>query len=54
MEFFLRKLPKDVSEALLTQQSKGRLNTVCYPLCLAIRLSLIFIRAYSHYTLQSS
>ena len=32
LEHFLRKLPRDVSEALLTQQSKGRLNTVCYPL----------------------
>ena len=30
LEFFLRKLPKDVSEALLTQQSKGRLNSVSY------------------------
>ena len=43
LEFFLRKLPKDVSEALLIQQSKGRLNTVCYPLCLSIWFFLIFI-----------
>jgi len=38
LEFFLRKLPKDVSEALLTQQSKGRLNT---PLHIAVKLGHI-------------
>jgi hypothetical protein len=29
LEHLLHKLPRDVSEALLAQQSKGRLNTVC-------------------------
>lgn len=30
VEHLLRKLPRDVNEALLTQQSKDRLNTVCF------------------------
>jgi len=29
LEHLLNKLPKDVCEVLLKQQSKGRLNTVC-------------------------
>ena len=37
LEHFLRKLPRDVSEALLAQQSKGALNTVCYSVYLSIR-----------------
>ena len=35
-------MPRDVSEALLTQQSKGRHNTVRYALCLSLRFSDIY------------
>lgn len=29
LEYFLKKLPQDVNEVLLKQQSKHRFNTVC-------------------------
>ncbi|KAG6828432.1 hypothetical protein H0H92_008006 [Tricholoma furcatifolium] len=38
IEHLLRKLPRDVNEALLLQQSKGRLNT---PLLLAVKVGAI-------------
>ncbi|KAG6806565.1 hypothetical protein H0H92_010828 [Tricholoma furcatifolium] len=48
IEHLLKKLPRDVNEALLSQQSKGRLNT---PLLLAVKVGAIeAVRLITNFT----